>query len=600
MQKEFRKHCMSFTPKLPINEIERLTLLRSLCLLDTPADPAFDLITELAAKTFNVPIAVVSLIDSGRQWFKSKVGLAASQTPRDQAFCAYAINGSETMIVLDAIEDNRFRNNPLVTDAPYIRFYAGAPLVLDGGKCLGTLCIIDTTARTQFTREDLQVLEHLRDMVVDRIETLRTIGFIDPLTLLPNRTRFVEDVGLWLDSTDLDSNKIAVSVDVCGAIYFSEMNKALGWEYAENFLISAKEQLLRTLPLQSFYRVGTTLFAFILDEKKDGDLTGTIKKLIDGFSEAIEHQGIPHTVDISIGVISLNESTQAPDVVRSLMAAADMAREQDVGSKVYERSHDQAQQHTFNILTALPNALNASDQLSLHYQPKVDMHTGKCVGAEALLRWSHPLMGNVPPTEFIGLAEKTALMRRITQWVLRTAFAQAAKWQMAGHTFTVAVNVSAIDLDHEDFVDLLCRKLEMFSVDPRLIEIEFTESAISINPERMQSHLARIRLLGMQLSIDDFGTGYSNLNYLKRIPATTLKIDQSFISTLITDGKNSTIVPAMIRLGHDLGHTIVAEGIESEEIYNLLSLWGCDEGQGYWIAKPMPIALFEDWLINRT
>ncbi len=136
----------------------------------------------------------------------------------------------------------------------------------------------------------------------------------------------------------------------------------------------------------------------------------------------------------------------------------------------------------------------------------------------------------------------------------------------------------------------------MFSVDPQFIEIEFTESAISVNPERMQSHLAQIRALGMQLSIDDFGTGYSNLNYLKRIPATTLKIDQSFIRTLLTDGKNSTIVPAMIRLGHDLGHTIVAEGIESQEIYDVLKQWDCNEGQGYWIARPMPLALFENWL----
>jgi EAL domain-containing protein (putative c-di-GMP-specific phosphodiesterase class I)/GGDEF domain-containing protein len=579
-----------------------LAALRELCLLDTPADPAFDQITQLAAKIFNTPIALVSLVDDQRQWFKSRVGTEMSETPRQHAFCAHAIHHTEPMVVLDASLDARFIGNPLVTGSPFVRFYAGAPLVTREGMALGTLCIIDTEPRAAFSDEERQVLQRLAGLVLFRIETLRSIGYVDALTSLPNRTRFLEDIDLRLaDPARNAQAMVSVAVDVCGTAYYSDMLKALGYDYAEAYLVCAKDRLRNALPASAtLYRIGVMRFGFLYEAPSDDLLEPVFDAIAGAFGVSIDHQGIPHNTKVTIGARRLQRNADAADVVRSLSALTDNVRRQGGTWGHYQRSDDEAQQRTFRILAALPEALTTPGQLSLHYQPRVSLASGECVGVEALLRWRHPQMGNVWPSEFIPLAEKTALIGRVTRWVLNAALRQAARWQRAGHRFSVAINVSAVDLDQADFVDNLCRLLKRHRVDAALIELEFTESALTLHPQRLNEHLQRIRGLGMQIAIDDFGTDYSNLNYLKRIPATALKIDMSFIQALLTDSRDRAIVRSMIGLGHDLGHRVVAEGIETEAIYDMLASWQCDEGQGYGIAKPMPAEQFEAWLVERV
>ena len=227
-------------------------MLRELCLIGTPPDPTFDRITALAVQIFKVPIALVSLIDERRQWFKSKVGLNVDETPRDVAFCAYAILQPEPLVVLDARKDDRFYDNPLVTGAPHIRFYAGAPLVTREGVSLGSLCIIGTEPRTRFSTEDRAMLAQLADLVAERIDALRRIGYVDELTMLPNRTRFVEDIEQWLaHPAQSPEGWVAVAVDVCGQEYFSQMIQALGYGYAEGYLvreIACEARWLRSRP----------------------------------------------------------------------------------------------------------------------------------------------------------------------------------------------------------------------------------------------------------------------------------------------------------------------------------------------------------------
>jgi EAL domain-containing protein (putative c-di-GMP-specific phosphodiesterase class I)/GGDEF domain-containing protein len=580
----------------PPDESKRLATLRQLCLLDTPADRAFDLITQLAARSLRTPIALVSLIDEQRQWFKSRVGLAAPQTPRSQAFCAHAIHNPELLVVADARQDPRFRDNPLVTGPPFIRFYAGAPLILADGTGLGTLCVIDSEPRHVFDAASRATLEELRDLLLLRIETLRNTGFVDALTGLPNRSRFNEDLTMWLSLQSKDQHDTGVAIDVCGADYFRDMVKALGWEYAEGYLLAARDRLLAALDGRPAYRIDTTSFAFVVDGHDPAQLAQRCAQVCGAFAEAIEHQGIPHAATPSIGAVRLDGALSANHTLRSLTTAVDMARQRGLPWSLYERGHDASQRNAFRILAALPEALGARDQLSLHYQPRVSLHSGACVGVEALLRWQHPLLGAVAPNEFIPLAEKTALMSRVTAWVLQAGIAQAAAWQRQGHRFSVSLNVSAVDLEQDDFIATLRGLLARHALEPGRIEIEFTESAMIRHPQRVAEQLQEISALGVKIAIDDFGTGYSNLSYLKRIPANALKIDQSFIRSLPGSRTDCMIVPSMIRLGHDFGQQVVAEGIETEEIYAMLRDWGCDEGQGYWIARPMPAAALETWL----
>ncbi|AJC44577.1 sensor domain-containing phosphodiesterase [Xanthomonas sacchari] len=583
-------------PPALLDEPQRLNALRQLCLLDTPADQVFDLVTQLASRYLRVPIALVSLIDEQRQWFKSRVGLEVPQTPRSQAFCAYAIHSPELMVVPDARQDPRFCDNPLVTGPPFIRFYAGAPLLMADGASLGTLCVIDTEPRHEFDEVARRTLQDLRDLLMVRIDTLRNSGFVDALTGLPNRSRFNDDLTMWLSLQTADHHDTAVAIDVCGIDYFRDMVKALGWEYAEGYLLATRDRLRKALGNLPLYRIDTTTFVFIMEGSDTAHLEYWCEHLCDAFAAAIDHQGIPHAASPSLGAVRLDGALSANHTVRSLTTAVDMARQRGQRWSLYERNHDANQRNAFRILAALPEALEARGQLSLHYQPRVSLRSGECVGVEALLRWQHPLLGTVAPNDFIPLAEKTALMSRITAWVLRTGIAQAALWQQRGYRFSVSLNVSAVDLEQVDFIVRLQALLQQHALAPGALEIEFTESAMIRDPQRVAEQLQQISALGVKIAIDDFGTGYSNLGYLKNIPASALKIDQSFIRALPGSRSDGMLVPSMIHLGHDFGQQVVAEGIESATVYRMLREWGCDEGQGYWIARPMPAEALDAWL----
>lgn len=573
-------------------------MLKALCILDTPQDRAFDLVTDMATKVFHAPIAAVSLLDQGRQWFKSSIGIDCRETPRDQAFCAHAIVSPEVMVVCDATQDDRFKDNPLVLGAPFIRFYAGAPLITPDGLALGTLCIVDTVPRALFDAAQRQMLQTLADMVMLRLESLRQRGYADVVMGIPNRDRLLEDIALREETGALSGGRVAaVAVDLCGSSYHNDMVKALGHRHADQYLILAKDRLLGMLPANTVvYRLGTTHLAFLL-EQDDAALITLFEAIAALSEQPLWLQDIPHSAHTTIGSLRLGASNDAADLLRSLTAATDTAWEQGRTWCFHERSSDEEQKRAFQILSELSSALtDRPGQLSLHYQPKVDLQTGACVGVEALLRWSHPELGHVSPAEFIPLAEKTALIRRVTHWVLNAAMAQASAWQGIGLGLSMAINVSAEDLDQPAFVDELCGLLGRHGVNPHLIELEFTESALIHSPERLHAHLSRIRALGVKVSIDDFGTGHSNLTYLKNLPASTLKVDQSFVRHLSSDNADRVIVPALINLAHKLKLRVVAEGIETPEAYASLAAWGCNEGQGYWIARPMPVAQFEAWL----
>ncbi|PPT73576.1 sensor domain-containing phosphodiesterase [Xanthomonas arboricola pv. populi] len=585
-------------PPLPpvVDESTRLAVLRGLCLLDSPPDAVFETIAAMAARNLGAEIALVSLVDEHRQWFKARIGLEPQETPRAQAFCAHAIRADEVMVVPDAQLDPRFCDNPLVLGPPFIRFYAGAPLTLRDGHRIGTLCVIGTSPRPGLDAEAITQLEGLRDLAVLRVENLRSTTYRDGPTGLPNRSRFAEDLDAWLSQRDSAPATTAVAVDICGSDYFRDMVKALGWDYADGYVELAQRRLATYLPAgTALYRLDPTTFGF-LAQAETQRLSTLCTRVSQAFAEPLEHQGIPHTAVASIGTVSLQTSYGAADTIRSLTTAVDVARERGVPWSMYERKHDVAQRNTFRLLAALPAALDSASQLRLYYQPRVDLHDHRCVGVEALLRWQHPMIGPVMPADFVPMAEKTALINRITAWVIDNGIAQAARWQQQGLDFNLALNVSAADLDRPGFAGLLRRGLERHKLDPRRLEIEFTESAMIRHPEHLAEQLAAIAALGVHIAIDDFGTGYSNFSYLKQLPASSLKIDQSFIRSLPDNRTDRTLVPAMIQLGHSLGQRVVAEGIESAEAYTQLRAWGCDEGQGYWIAKPMPAAALETWL----
>jgi EAL domain-containing protein (putative c-di-GMP-specific phosphodiesterase class I) len=270
------------------------------------------------------------------------------------------------------------------------------------------------------------------------------------------------------------------------------------------------------------------------------------------------------------------------DVLRTAQSAAHGAIFQSSRIAIYSRSDDDACQRRFRLLNEFGDALESSSQLRLVFQPRVDMASGACVGAEALLRWTHPELGNVSPGEFIPVIERSGLAQATTAWVLNAALRQQRAWRNAGMQLQLAVNVSAANLLEPD-------------LPASCLELEITESAIMEHPERAQATLQAIAAIGVRLAIDDFGTGYSSLSYLQSMPADVVKIDQSFIIGLEDDVRKQSLVSTMISLTQDLGHRVVAEGVECGEVQTFLKLAGCDEAQGYLFARPLEPAGFLAW-----
>jgi EAL domain-containing protein (putative c-di-GMP-specific phosphodiesterase class I)/CheY-like chemotaxis protein len=246
--------------------------------------------------------------------------------------------------------------------------------------------------------------------------------------------------------------------------------------------------------------------------------------------------------------------------------------------------------------TALRRALER-DEFVLYYQPKVELQHGQVIGAEALIRWQHPLLGMVSPGDFIPLAEETGLIEPIGEWVIEHAVAQIKAWQNEGlPDIRLAVNLSARQFQQENLPKVVMQALRLHDVDAQYLELEVTESAVMQDPEKTVASLRELKKIGVHLALDDFGTGYSSLNYLKRFPIDTLKIDQSFVRDITTDPDDAAIALTVISLAHSLRRRVVAEGVETEAQLSFLRRHRCDEMQGYYFSRPLPADAFTSLL----
>ncbi len=271
-----------------------------------------------------------------------------------------------------------------------------------------------------------------------------------------------------------------------------------------------------------------------------------------------------------------------------------VAKQRSLGVAVYDPDTDGHSPERLALLGDLRRALS-NDELFLHYQPKISLSTGEVCGAEALLRWQHPSRGLVPPDAFIPLAENTGLIGPLTTQVLDLALAQARRWADADAPLQIAVNLSARNLLDDRLDTLVAQLLTRHGVAPALLKLEVTESAIMADPVRAKALLERLAALGVGLSIDDFGAGYTSLGQLKNLPVTELKVDRSFVMTMQTDTSNSMIVRSVVELGHNLGLTAVAEGVENTQILNQLAGYTCDVAQGYHLSRPLTADAFDTW-----
>jgi diguanylate cyclase (GGDEF)-like protein len=425
-----------------------------------------------------------------------------------------------------------------------------------------------------------QVREDRTQALRDAYEQIRKLAFHDAVTRLPNRILAMRKLGEALQT------QTSLVVVVVAMSRFRSLTTTFGMAFGDTVLRDAAARLTAFAGADGFVaRLGGAEFLLLLDQRHVDAVPGLLERL----KEPLGHEGLKLHVGVHVGVCRLPEAGETADeVIKSAETAVWAAR--DKGHDEYAELTSDAVAHRLRraqLQKLLPLGMERGE-FEVHYQPQVDVKTGRIIGYEGLLRWSCADLGSVSPMEFIPLAEETGFILPLGYWVLEQGLTFARTLADRGSEAVVSVNVSAVQLLHHGFIEEVERRIDASGVAHANVGLEITESTLIESVARLRPSLARIMERGVKVSLDDFGTGYSSLNYLKDLPLHVLKIDKSFIDALGSDPRALPLIDGIIQIAHRLGLSVVAEGVETEHQFEALSGVGCDLIQGYYIGEPRP------------
>jgi diguanylate cyclase (GGDEF)-like protein len=486
---------------------------------------------------------------------------------------------------------------PVVLVVPALATVAGLAVLVAASRThvsplavgLATLLLIATAARTQLAFQQLR-----------RLADLRRQAATDDLTGLPNRRALYTRVNTRLAGNlggNLARSQALLLLDLDK---FKEVNDSLGHHVGDQLLIQVGARLAGQIGDGDLLaRLGGDEYAVWLGEAGRAQAVAVAVRLRAALAEPIMLEGISLRTDVSIG---LSLAPEHGNDLSMLLRRADIAmyrsKKAGDGPRIYTDSDDGHGDARLRTLQQLRTALT-DGQLTVHYQPKVDLNGGAVRGVEALVRWDHPTRGLLYPDSFLGLVEDAGLMAALTQQVLERALDQAALWQTQGRPLTVAVNLSASSLVDSELPEQVHALLRARQLPASSLQLEITEEFLMADRDRARAILTELRDDGIQISIDDFGTGYSSLAYLRDLPIDELKLDRSFVFPMADDARAAALVASTIALAHSLGLRIVAEGVENHVALSELTRLGCDQAQGYYLCRPVPSAELDHWLSQR-
>jgi diguanylate cyclase (GGDEF)-like protein len=434
-----------------------------------------------------------------------------------------------------------------------------------------------------------KAFEHMRLNIASSQREVRQLAYWDRLTGLPNRVQFRDKV---VDAVAHGQELAVVMLDLDR---FKHVNDVLGYAFGDKLLQGVAERLRQVLrPGDVVARLGGDEFALLLPQA-DATLAQAVAQRIAAAFEApmlLDDQRVDLSAGLGIACFP-EHAAEADTLLSRAEVAMYAAKRQTAGAQLYTAALDNGSAQMLSLLSELRHAVD-NNELRLFLQPKIAVAGGAFIGAEALVRWQHPQRGLVPPMEFIPFAEQTGYVRQLTLWVFEEACRQQADLLALGLQ-RVSLNLSTRDLLDGDLPDKLEKLLLRHRAHAEAFCLEITESAIMDDPQRAEATLNRLSQRGYKLSIDDFGTGYSSLAYLRRLPVQELKIDKSFVMAMEKEEGDATIVRSTIDLAHNLGLSVVAEGVENAAILQQLEALGCDEAQGYHFSKPLPLAALQAW-----
>lgn len=485
----------------------------------------------------------------------------------------------------------------LITGARHLRWEGlEFPAVRkDGGTVLVRLALAEFRLGQERT-----FTGYMRDITDEKAEESALLyqALHDTLTDLPNRVLLQERVERALVSSH--RQRSALGLMFMDLDRFKEVNDTLGHHAGDMLLQEVSKRLLQTLrESDTVARLGGDEFGILLPLTDEPGAALTARRILDHMRQPFSIED--HRIDIG-GSIGIALYPDHGHDVATLMRRADVAmyaaKRTGSGYTVYSADRDEANAMRLVMTGELRRAIDG-DQLLLHFQPKVHLKDGRAREAEALIRWQHPERGFIPPDGFIPLAEETGLVKPLTTWLLGQAIRQHSSWKEQGYDIRVSVNFSAKTLHDPDLVETVLAQIARHAVEPSALQVEITESALMIDPDRALQTLGQLHNAGVWTSIDDFGTGYSSLGYLKQLPVDEIKIDKSFVLDMASSRDDASIVRSVVTLGHNLGLQVVAEGVENKRALDMLAGMECDIAQGFYLSRPLPAFEFLDWLQAR-
>jgi diguanylate cyclase (GGDEF)-like protein len=558
------------------------------------SDPAFMVVASSVGRTiepaddyWRVPIRIGV---GGRAILEDRVCIAGNYQDWDCAIAEFSRNGLHSAMA--------------------------APIRLEG-RPIGSLAVASRREGWVYSERESNLLIAFAEHASLALNDARTVEAMnktltnamhqathDDLTGLPNRAYFYERTDEALRRAGRDGS--ATAVLLFDLDRFKEINDTLGHKYGDRVLREVGPRIRRGLrDGDTLARLGGDEFCVLLP-RVNGVVAAVevAERVMAILEEPFDLDGMTLAVEASCGITVAPADGDSADL---LLQRADVAmyaaKDSPTHVVAYDADLDVSSPARLSLLGGLRTAITQS-QLVLYYQPKAHLVSGRIQGVEALLRWQHPSLGLVPPDQFIPPAEHTGLIKPLTTWVLNTALSQLRDWRERteapfGTELSMAINVSVRNLLDDAFPSEVVAALDRWQIPAQLLELEITESAFMADPARARRLLSELAACGVKLSVDDFGTGYSSLAYLKNLPVDQLKIDQSFVLHMKEDPHDANIVRSVIDLGHNMGLQTIAEGIEDLETWRQLTTLGCDTGQGYFLARPMPASAFETWLVER-
>jgi diguanylate cyclase (GGDEF)-like protein/PAS domain S-box-containing protein len=438
----------------------------------------------------------------------------------------------------------------------------------------------------------------LRDVTEtkNQVLLLRHQAMHDGLTSLPNRVMLFDRFEKAIEKARQSTTMVALLL--MDLDRFKDVNDTFGHHFGDILLKQVAFRLQNQVRVDdTVARLGGDEFAIVVPDPADADtVAAAARRILNSLEQPFVIEGQVLEVGASIGIALYPvHGADARTLLRRADVAMYAAKQAQMGYTFHRDEYDSRTPDDLSLVVEMRSALER-DELELYYQPKLHLRSGLVTRVEVLVRWNHPQRGLLAPPAFIPLAERTGLIRPLTDWIFNHALAQCRRWQDDSVPIHMAINISAKSLQEHTLPAKIDALLNKWGVDPRFLKIEITESSIMADPAHALAVMSMLQSLGIRLSIDDFGTGYSSLTHLRELPVDEIKVDKSFVSQMVKNAADAAIVRTVIDLAHNLDKQVCAEGVEDEETWRMLNEMGCDLAQGFWISRPVPATKLISWL----